>query len=488
MADFTHSARENPPAGGVGTASGARLHPRAAIGLAAVLLAALYLAGLTRMGMYSTDEPRYADIGRAMAQTGDWVTPRLWGQPWFEKPALLYWMTATGFKLGLGADLAPRLPVALLSLAFLLVFRRRLARVFDPRAANCATALLATSAGWLAYSHVAVTDLPLAAFFTLAVQWSLPARDEAEPPRAAAAGALALAVLAKGLPPLVLFLPVLARDYRNWRRWFLARPIVVFCAVSLPWYVLCTLRNGAAFPYVFFVQHQFDRFRTGALQHVQPWWFYVPVFLLLLFPWFPLLAVTYRPAMQDARARTLLAVVAFGFVFFSASVNKLPGYVLPLVPAACALMGLALARRPRLEPWLVASLGLMGALSTAVAVSPRAIDHIRAAQIPWPPVFLGLAAAASLGAVLAFRFRARAFPAAILLVALGFLWLQARLFPVLDQAGSARSLWLASHPVCAPALPRGMSYSLYYYSGKLLPDCGIVDKNAIPSGESGRTQ
>src|ERR1035438_2283376 len=76
---------------------------------------ALYLADLTGMGLGSADEPRYAAIGRAMAQSGDWVTPRLWGQPWFEKPALLYWMTAAGFRTGLGPDLAPRLPVAILS-------------------------------------------------------------------------------------------------------------------------------------------------------------------------------------------------------------------------------------------------------------------------------------------------------------------------------------------------------------------------------------
>ena len=55
----------------------------AAIAGAIVGIAALYLTGLTRMGMYSTDEPRYAAIGRAMAQSGDWITPRLWGDPWF---------------------------------------------------------------------------------------------------------------------------------------------------------------------------------------------------------------------------------------------------------------------------------------------------------------------------------------------------------------------------------------------------------------------
>ena len=70
------------------------------VGSAAIIAAAaLYLTNLTSMGMYSTDEPRYAAIGRAMAQSGDWITPKLWGQPFFEKPALLYWMTAAGFKL-----------------------------------------------------------------------------------------------------------------------------------------------------------------------------------------------------------------------------------------------------------------------------------------------------------------------------------------------------------------------------------------------------
>ena len=150
--------------------------------LAIILIAALYLTGLTRMGMYSADEPRYADIGRAMAQSGDWITPRLSGQPWFEKPALLYWMTATGFKLGLGTDLAPRLPVALLSVAFLVFFWWRLRQIFDESAATCSAAILATSAGWLAYSHVAVTDLPLAAFFSAAVILSIPGLDRFDTP------------------------------------------------------------------------------------------------------------------------------------------------------------------------------------------------------------------------------------------------------------------------------------------------------------------
>src|SRR5215469_6869815 len=82
----------------------------------------LYFFGLTAAGMIGPDEPRYASIGREMAHSGDWITPRLWGEPWFEKPALLYWIEGAAFRLGLNEDLAPRLPVALASVAFLIFF------------------------------------------------------------------------------------------------------------------------------------------------------------------------------------------------------------------------------------------------------------------------------------------------------------------------------------------------------------------------------
>lgn len=81
-------------------------------------IACFYLYDLNGVGVLGPDEPRYAAIGRAMAQTGDFVTPKLWGSPWFEKPPLLYWMTAAGTKAGLNAELSARLPVALLSLFF----------------------------------------------------------------------------------------------------------------------------------------------------------------------------------------------------------------------------------------------------------------------------------------------------------------------------------------------------------------------------------
>jgi len=451
------------------------------VATAIVLVVALYLTGLTRMGMYSTDEPRYADIGRAMARTGDWITPRLWGQPWFEKPPLLYWMTATGFRLGLGTDLAPRLPVALLSVGFLAFFWWRLRQIFDEGVANCATAMLATTGGWLAYSHVAVTDLPVTVFFSVAVLWSLPDRQGGEPRRVAAAIALGLAVLAKSVPPLVLFLPVLVLDRRNWRRWLAGWPLVAFLAVALPWHLIATIRNGWNLPYVLFIEQQMGRFLNSSRQHGQPWWFYVPVFLVLLFPWFPLLPLLFRHVKEDRRARTLVSIVIVGLVFFSASMNKLPGYVLPLVPATCILTGLGLARSFRRERWLIAPTALLGTLPLAGSVFPEIAAHgLRISQIPWSSVALGLAIGAVVGGAIALWLRSRAFVVAVVLSAAAFLSLEIELFPALDKTASARTLWSSSHPGCAPVLARGMLYGLYYYSGKQLPDCAIVDKNAGP--------
>lgn len=431
--------------------------------IAAVIgVCALYLFDLTGMGMVSTDEPRYAAIGQAMAQSGDWITPRLWGSPWFEKPALLYWMTATTFKLGLGPDVAPRLPVALLSVAFLAFFWWRLKIEWDERVASCSTALLATSAGWLAYSHVSITDLPLAAFFTAAVLLSF-RRDLTAP-----AACLALAVLAKGLVPLVLFLPVLPICWRRIR----PVPVLVFVVITLPWYILCALRNPE-FLRVFFVEHTFGRFSSGAMQHVQPWWFYLPVLLLLLFPWFPLLAFVRRSAWKDPRIQTLGAVVVFGFLFFSAAVNKLPGYLLPLLPAACLLIGFGLANAPRSRFAMAAPLALMGTLPAVAQVVPGALAHgLRTANIPWIELSLGLAIGLAVGMI-----GRPAFPAAATIAVIGFILFQISLFPAIDQAASARPIWLQSHPACVSRLPRSLVYGLNYYAGRSLPDCGVVDPN-----------
>ena len=232
--------------------------------------------------------------------------------------------------------------MALTSLAFLVFLFRPLAAPLEHPRGVVFDGFLATTAGWFAYSHVAVTDLPLAALFSGAVLLVCD-EGEATPARiTAAAACLGLATLAKSLVPLVLFVPVWLLDYRRLRLWLRPAPLAAFTLIAVPWHVLCAVRNGRQFLRILFVEHQFGRFTSPALQHGQRWWFYLPVFLLLLYPWFPLLAWADCD-IRDRRVRTLTGVLVWGVVFFSLSVNKLPGYLLPLFPSACILIGLGLS-------------------------------------------------------------------------------------------------------------------------------------------------
>jgi len=445
--------------------SPARSTARSMAPLSVIALFFLYFFGLTRTGLIGPDEPRYAAIGRAMALSGDWVTPRLWGAPWFEKPALLYWMTAAGFKAGLGAEWAPRLPVALVSVAFLIYFFILLRREFGKHTAWYSAAILATSAGWLAYSHIAITDLPMSAAFAAAMLTLIASTGGARASLSAGA-MLGLAVLAKGLVPLVLFIPAL---------WFLRRRIrdlaLVFAAAALiaaPWYVLVTLRNGRPFLEEFFWKHHFERFLNSALQHGQPVWFYVPVLLMALFPWTPLLALLFSVRLfQDRRAKFLLAWFAWGFIFFSVSRNKLPGYLLPLLPPLAALIGIALATAARPQIFLAACGLLFCIAPPLIEALPQALlNGISHVSFHFTPagilVCLVLAAGCAAG-------RREWSVAALALFAMAtVVWVVWRVYPELDRQLSGRA---AGAVTCLPQTNRSQKYSIDYYTGRDLPDC-----------------
>ena len=438
-------------------------------------LSFLYFFGLTRTGLIGPDEPRYAAIGKAMAESGDWVTPRLWGEPWFEKPALLYWMTAAGFKAGLDPDLAPRLPVAILSVAFLVYFFIALRREFNDHVAFYATTILATSAGWLAYSRIAVTDLPMSAAFAAAMLTVMSGRS-----RILAGALLGTAALAKGLVPLVLFLPALW----FWRK--RPRDVAVLLAVAIgvagPWYVMVTLRNGTPFLQDFFWKHHFSRFLTDTLQHQRPFWFYVPVLVAALFPWSPLLLLlSEKRIYKDARTAFLLGCFVWGFLFFSVSRNKLPGYLLPLLPALAALLGIAIAET---KPYTIKMAILLAACAALLSFIPAIQDLLPQALasglLHTPirfPVSAWLIPALLITFVCGFLEskgrREWAVGAIALLTTVAALRLVSQVYPVLDRQVSGRSMWnsTVNSITCVSPDNRSLRYSLSYYAGRRLPDC-----------------
>jgi len=461
--------------------------------LAIPLAFVLFLYRIDAFGLIGPDEPRYASIGRQMARSGDWITPRLWGAPWFEKPALLYWMTGAAFRLGLGPDLAPRLPVAFLSVAFLAFFWWIVRREFGCQAASLAVLILGTCGEWIGFSQVGTTDLPLAATFSAAMLLALPwiARGETRLLPAAAA-LMGFAVLSKGLLPLVLAAPVVplvwwlgraaagsGKPLPALRHLLRPRVAAPFLLVALPWYLLCYLRNGPAFLLEFFWRQQFRRFTSGELQHGQPWWYYLPVLAAAVLPWsalFPLLC--RRSFYRDWRRLLPLAWLLFGLVFFSLSRNKLGGYVLPLLPAAALLFALAIEEVPDARAWLAACALLLVAYPVAIPVLPAALAWglSRAArpELQWFWL-LPVLAAAAVWALAARGKRVAAVAAIAAGVSAGVFYARQSAAPLVDAAASSRGLWRQIQgrggQVCIAGIGRDWVYGLNYYSEAPLPDC-----------------
>jgi 4-amino-4-deoxy-L-arabinose transferase-like glycosyltransferase len=455
---------------------------RARLAAIALIVYVLFFYGLTGTGLLGPDEPRYASIGRAMALTGDWVTPRLWGEPWFEKPALLYWLTGAAFKLGLPDGLAPRLPVALVSVAFLAFYWRVLRRHFGERAAWFSTAVLGTSAAWLAYSYVSVTDLPMTAAFAAAMLLSLDWVETGERRSLPLAAALfGVAILGKGLVPAVLAAPLAFIRPKRFPDWLRPLTLGAFVAAAAPWYVLCYIRNGEPFIHKFFLEHQFGRFASDALQHAQPFWFYIPVLLASMLPWTPLFVLLFRRSLYSDRRRIFLLLwAAFGFVFFSAATNKLPGYLLPLLPAVAALMGIALAEAKRAAMVLSSCAVMLLAIPVAAQVLPAALSVGLSRSAP--PAFSWIWLVPLALSIFVFRTRSTDRSMALLAIAAaaGVLYLKITALPAIDTAVSARSLWSEvknrRDQVCVGDIHRAWRYGLNYYSIDPLPACEAQPK------------
>jgi 4-amino-4-deoxy-L-arabinose transferase-like glycosyltransferase len=350
--------------------------------------------GLGAFGLVGPDEPRYAWIARAMAESGDWVTPRLYGQPWFEKPALYYWVTAIGLRLNLQPEWAARLPSALAALAAALAIGWLGWKHYDgeesflQRPAFLAPLIFSTSVAAIGFSRAATPDMLFSAFVTLAMacaasvlqgRQALRAAESATsgaPPRemltVALFGAfLGLAVLAKGPAGVLLAggaLALWAFATSQWRTAFrLAHPAAIgaFCVVALPWYILCAVRNPD-FMRVFIFQHNFQRYLTPVFQHKQPFWFFGWITLLAMLPWAVLLIPAAHEGLRLWREKTWLRSPGFFFacwaifpiLFFSASQSKLPGYILPAIPALALILSVAMIRafqRSRSASLLVAA-------------------------------------------------------------------------------------------------------------------------------------
>ncbi len=487
--------------------SSSPLSPSRPIRISVLLLAVVilvsyfgYFSGLGALGLVGPDEPRYVSISRSMSQSHDWVTPRLNGQPWFEKPILYYWAAASSFLIGGGAsDSAARFPNALAALLAALAMAWAAWRCYGPATAAIVLLLVPTSAAMFVFARAATPDMLLTA--TLAAAMALGADIVvAQKPdllhRLGFGLFLGAATLAKGPAAVVIAgggVALWALLSRHWRRAFrLAHPLSVaaFLLVALPWYWLCAARNPD-FLNVFILQHNIARFITPVFHHPAPFWFFLPIMILWILPWSALLFALGSNAVAAWRAHDWAARPGLYFgcwsfftvFFFSVSRSKLPGYVLPAVPPLLLLLAHAATRLIQRADESARGVA-MGLGATWVALVAAAEVWLRE---PSGAAFAGIAAlqyaliaAGVVGAVIAVlgsrgRIAATLLANAALVAAL-LAWTNWTLLPTFDVTISSRATANAALPVVGAAatanavdvykLDRSWQYGLEYYLGR----------------------
>jgi 4-amino-4-deoxy-L-arabinose transferase-like glycosyltransferase len=340
--------------------------------------------------LFEPDEGRYAEIPREMLVRGEWVVPYLQGEPYLDKPPLLYWLVMGSYQL-LGvrdwsARLVPALAVHGCVLLTYLLGRRRLGE----RAAFWGALALGLAPGFTSVGRLLVLDGLLALWITLALLAAFEAVGGNRRHRGwwlTAAFACGLGVLTKGPVAVVLVVPPLVAH--RWltgtampigRKWWGIFAGVVL-AVSLPWYAAVCLRAPAFGPY-FFWRHNVLRFLTP-FDHQEPVWFYLPILIagllpasLLLVPWVRFL-ISPQPTAAGRRGPALGYLLLAGgwcVLFFSLSGSKLPTYILPAFPPSALAVGHFLtARRWDRSRW---ARGTVGGMAVLVAAG-----HFQA--IPW---------------------------------------------------------------------------------------------------------
>ena len=338
----------------------------------AVLVAAgclaLYLAGAADVPFYTRGEPREGLVAREMLRSHAWLVPARPGGELARKPPLYYWAAAGALGvLPERPELALRLPSAVLGTAAVLGTWATARAVWGAAAGLPAALVLATTFEWTRAAVSARVDMALAAVLTATLAgWTLALARGTRGATALAALGAALGTLAKG--PVALVLPGLAAaGLRIARRE--VRPLRVVpvlggaAALAGLWYAAAFAREGSALLDVV-ARENWLRFvdpEGAATGHAHAAGYLVPLGLVGLLPWTPLLPLALVPLRDRPAAAALAAAwVATGVVFFSLAAAKRSVYLLPLHPAVALLLGAGVAAPPahgRLER--LASLGAL---------------------------------------------------------------------------------------------------------------------------------
>jgi 4-amino-4-deoxy-L-arabinose transferase-like glycosyltransferase len=285
------------------------------------------------------DEGRYSEIPREMLVSHDFVTPRINHIVYFEKPPLFYWMQTASLKsFGLN-EWSSRFMTALMALIGCLGTYVAGRKLYDRKTGWFAALTLSSSLLYFILARFVSPDMTVSvlicfSLFSFILRYYYLLYIFA-----------ALAVLAKGLigiifPGSIIFLWLLLTN--NWKllkECKLLSGTILFLAITLPWHILVQLRNPEFFNY-YFITQQFSRYLTMSAGRYEPTWYYIPIFLLGLFPWTGFLLGTAETTNRKNSTDLFLLISAvFIFVFYSVSHSKLIPYILPCSPFIALLMG-----------------------------------------------------------------------------------------------------------------------------------------------------
>ena len=318
---------------------------------------------------------------------------------------------------------------------------------------------------------------------------------------------MGLGTLAKG--PVAVFLAALIivvfaalrRDGRLVLRTLWPGGIVLYLAVTLPWFI-AVQRANPEFIRFFFLQHNLARYTTADLyHHHQPFWYFLPIALLALVPWTAFVIAAAVDAIRDWRysvaeppgtddLRTFLTLwLLLPILFFSLSQSKLPGYLLPAIPAGTILLADFVRRREEEAEKPGTRLALLHALLAAAMLAAALIVPFRLLKLTLPRNAVIVAVALALTAVLALWLSLRNQGYRVLRfitlvpVVIAFSLVLRGTAPIIDVLQSARPVQAAIAAlgdvptVAVYDVPRGVEYGLAFYRNQVIPS---YERNEIP--------
>ena len=299
-------------------------------------------------------ESNYALTAKEMVMSGDWISPQIYGQYWFDKPILFYTVTAFAYLVFGCTEFASRFFPAIFGLASVALIGWSGKKLYSEKVGFYSAIVLASSFEFFLISKMVITDSLLFFFFSLALISFLLGyeKNESKYYYGFYLGA-ALAVLTKGpigilLPGLIITLFLLIkRDFKALRSMKIISGSMLFLIIALPWYSTMIVLHGKNFIDVFFGTHNFLRATVSEHPKDNVFYFYTVVAILALFPWVGFIpefikkitANKLEILRMNSKILFLILWVSCVFVFFQLIATKYLSYTYPLVFPSALLLG-----------------------------------------------------------------------------------------------------------------------------------------------------